>query len=162
MDKKREAESIVYEDPDPLTGFIIIPDSKWDGKTISSVYLQALVHRRDVLSLRDIRPKHLPMLKKIKEEGERLVMERYGLGKGKVRLLVHYQPSYYHFHVHIVTIEASSFAGMIVGQSHLLEDIIDNLEMEGTIEDEDESYYSKKTFTYALGENHCLMSGLGK
>lgn len=30
-------DKIVYEDEDPETGFIILPDMKWDEKTLSSL-----------------------------------------------------------------------------------------------------------------------------
>ena len=30
LDKKKEAERILFEDPDPLAGFILVPDMKWD------------------------------------------------------------------------------------------------------------------------------------
>lgn len=32
LEKKAEAERIVYEDPDPGVGFLLLPDFKWDQK----------------------------------------------------------------------------------------------------------------------------------
>jgi hypothetical protein len=34
---EKEADRILYEDPDPKTGFLILPDLKWDRKTISTL-----------------------------------------------------------------------------------------------------------------------------
>lgn len=31
LEHKEEAERIIYEDPDPVTGFILAPDFKWSG-----------------------------------------------------------------------------------------------------------------------------------
>ena len=50
--------------------------------------------------------------------------EKYGVEKGAVRLFLHYQPSYYHLHVHIVSLANEGFAGAEVGKAHLLDDII--------------------------------------
>ena len=32
LEHKKEAESIVFENPDPEEGFIMVPDYKWNGK----------------------------------------------------------------------------------------------------------------------------------
>ena len=69
MDKKTESERIVYEDPDPQNGFILLPDMKWDGKTIESLYLVAIVHKHGIKSLRDLDESHLPLLRNILKKG---------------------------------------------------------------------------------------------
>jgi m7GpppX diphosphatase len=67
---------------------------KWDRTNMSGLYLQGLVHRRDLKSLRDLRIEHLGLLKKIRIDGSKKIEEKYGLEKGKLRVLIHYQPSY--------------------------------------------------------------------
>jgi m7GpppX diphosphatase len=52
------------------------------------------------------------------------VTEKYGVKRGAVRLFLHYQPSYYHLHVHIVSLANEGFAGAEVGKAHLLDDVI--------------------------------------
>ena len=37
LEKKTESERIVYEDADPETGFILLPDMKWDCKQVSEI-----------------------------------------------------------------------------------------------------------------------------
>lgn len=69
LNKKTEADRIVFEDTCPNSGFILLPDMKWDRKDMDALYLQALVHRRDILSLRDLDQSHLPLLKNILEKG---------------------------------------------------------------------------------------------
>lgn len=34
LEKKAESEGIVYEDPDPEVGFILLPHFKWDQKQV--------------------------------------------------------------------------------------------------------------------------------
>ena len=66
---KKEAESIVFENPDPDEGFIMVPDYKWNGKQIEDLYLVALVHTRSIRSIRDLRAEHLPLLKNLWNQG---------------------------------------------------------------------------------------------
>lgn len=52
IDHKSEVERIVYEDIDPYDGFLLIPDLKWDGVQYENLYLQAIVRRRGIKSIR--------------------------------------------------------------------------------------------------------------
>ena len=76
---------------------MILPDMKWDLKTVSSLYLVALVQDRSIRSLRDLRKRHVGLLSSIRSEAERVVQEKWGLGRGALRMYVHYQPSYCRF-----------------------------------------------------------------
>ena len=135
-----EQSKILYSSP----SYVILPDMKWDLKTISSLYLVCIVQDRTIRSMRDLRKCHIGLLKDIRREAARIVSEKWGLGKGSLRIYVHYQPSYCksraishipcaffimiiidHFHVHIVNANyQASMIGMTVGQAHLLDDII--------------------------------------
>lgn len=61
---------------------------------MSALYLLVLSQDRTIRSLRDLRPQHLPLLRKIRHESERVAVERYGIDKGELRFFVHYQPTY--------------------------------------------------------------------
>lgn len=39
LEKKAEVERIVYEDPDPDVGFILLPDFKWDQRQVTDTRL---------------------------------------------------------------------------------------------------------------------------
>lgn len=91
---KSEADKVLYKDPSPEEGYVMLPDMKWDLITVSSLYLMAIALSRNIRSLRDLRKQHLPMLRSIRREATRIVKERWGLGEGSIRLFVHYQPSY--------------------------------------------------------------------
>lgn len=69
MEHKKEADRIVHEDSDPQSGFILLPDLKWDGKTLENLYLSAIVHAKGIKSLRDLTAENLPLLKNILEGG---------------------------------------------------------------------------------------------
>lgn len=89
---KKESERIVFEDPDPKTGFILLPDFKWTDTTkvlfsqvyrslslsevshtifaglpqLDSAYCLAIVNDRSLRSLRDLDASHLPLLRNIR------------------------------------------------------------------------------------------------
>ncbi|BGO92097.1 hypothetical protein NBRC10512_000828 [Rhodotorula toruloides] len=161
LDGTAEAENVLYRDDDPETGFVLTPDLKWDQKTMSALYLLVLTQDRTIRSLRDLRARHLPLLRKIRQECERVAMERYGIEKGELRFFVHYQPTYYHFHVHIVHLSYLSFSGITVGQAHLLDDLIDTLSLEVEASNSGgpapiQSWFERRTFSYSLGVEHQL------
>lgn len=68
LEHKSETERIIFEDPDPEAGFILLPDLKWDGKNIENLYLLALPVKRGILSIRDLNEKNLPLLNNIYEK----------------------------------------------------------------------------------------------
>ncbi|KAF9232572.1 HIT-like domain-containing protein [Melanogaster broomeanus] len=128
--------------------FLILPDMKWDPSgPISSLYLLALVHDPTIRSLRDLRGGgHVRMLEEIRRVRIRSSRSGGDWGGECLRMYVHYQPSYYHFHVHIVH---ASQAGMM-GMDH---DIISMLKLSPTI-------LSDLTFTYGLGSQHGLYDAM--
>ncbi|KAF8957286.1 HIT-like domain-containing protein [Flammula alnicola] len=138
--------------------FLILPDMKWDVKTLSSLYLIALVQDRSIRSLRDLRRRHLGLLTSIRREASRVVQDKWGLGSGSLRMYIHYQPSYYHFHVHIVNANfQGNMLGMSVGQAHLLDDIISLLQLDP---EEGPGVFERMTLTYGLGDQHGLFEAM--
>lgn len=69
LEHKQEHERIVFEDDDAKTGFVLLPDLKWNGKQTEDLYLLAIVHPKGIKSLRDLRENHLPLLKNILDKG---------------------------------------------------------------------------------------------
>ncbi|KIO31829.1 hypothetical protein M407DRAFT_241602 [Tulasnella calospora MUT 4182] len=154
LSHKTEVEKIIFEDPSPADGFIVLPDFKWDCTTISQLYLVALVHASDIKSLRDLRKCHISLLKSIRREVARVSMEKWGVGQDSLRLFIHYQPSYYHLHVHAITLEMEGWKGMSVAHAHLLDDVISLLETES------EGVFERMTLTYVITELHPLWDAL--
>lgn len=146
----KEAETVVYNDKSPQ-GFVLLPDMKWDGINMENLYLCCIVNRQDIASIRDLRGEdHLTWLAGIRDKIIDVCKEKYELSVDGLRIFVHYQPSYYHFHIHVVTVQHPGLGdGANIGKAILLDDIIDNLAL-------DPGYYKKKTIGYVLGENHGL------
>lgn len=70
LDGKAEVDRIIYNDTDAEIGFIMAPDLKWDQKEMENLYVLAIARKRGILSLRDLRDEHLPMLRNILEAGK--------------------------------------------------------------------------------------------
>ncbi|EMR08749.1 hypothetical protein PNEG_02922 [Pneumocystis murina B123] len=152
LDHLAEKEHILYEYPDKENGFIIIPDLKWDQKTVSTLYYVAIVHRRDISSLRDLKKEHIPLLLHIKQAALDIIPKKFQeISQDQLKFFIHYHPSYYHFHVHISHIDFDSGDGMDVGRAYLLEDIINQLETMS-----DNFSFIQRTLTFFLGKKSDL------
>lgn len=142
LDHKKERERIVYEDRDKTNGFILLPDSKWDGENKDTLHLLAICHRRDLRSLRSLDASHLPLLKNIRNASCAKIFAKYRIHWQSLRIYLHYQPTFYHLHVHF-NLASYDGPGIFCEHSHLLNTVITNLEIAG-------DYYKKATLTFAL------------
>ncbi|XP_062995553.1 m7GpppX diphosphatase [Elgaria multicarinata webbii] len=149
LEKKAEADRIVYENPDPADGFVLIPDLKWNQKQLDDLYLIAICHCRGIKSLRDLTAEHLPLLRNISQEGKEAIVKRFGIAGTRLRVYLHYQPSYYHLHVHFTALSYDA-PGCSVERAHLLSDVISNLEL-------DSWYYEKRPLAFALRADEPLL-----
>ncbi|XP_016319971.1 m7GpppX diphosphatase-like [Sinocyclocheilus anshuiensis] len=122
---------------------------KWDQKQLQDLYLIAIVHRRDVKSLRDLTSEHLPLLTNIRSKGEDAIQRQYGIPPRKLCMYLHYQPSYYHLHVHFTSLEFDA-PGCRVERAHLLSDVIQNLQA-------DSSYYRNCSLAFPLRADDGLL-----
>ena len=90
----------------------VVCHRKWDRQTKGDFYLTAICHRRDIKSLRDLTAAELPLLKNIQASVPNILrcpqFADFGLTPDQVRVFIHYQPSYYHFHVHITSLQCAS------------------------------------------------------
>ncbi|XP_053684593.1 m7GpppX diphosphatase [Sabethes cyaneus] len=148
LEHRKEQDRIIFEDPSEELGFILLPDIKWDGKTLEQLYLLALVRQRSIKSLRDLNDTHLPLLKNIQKRGIDAIKTRYGIGADQLRVYIHYQPSFYHLHVHLTYLKHDP-PGIQCEKSHLLTSVIGNLEL---LPD----YYQKATLSCVLSETDKL------
>ncbi|XP_048199638.1 m7GpppX diphosphatase [Perognathus longimembris pacificus] len=149
LDKKAEADRIVFENPDPSDGFVLIPDLKWNQQQLDDLYLIAICHRRGIRSLRDLTPEHLPLLRNILREGQEAILQRYQVKGDRLRVYLHYLPSYYHLHVHFTALGFEA-PGSGVERAHLLAEVIENLECDPT-------HYQRRTLTFALRADDPLL-----
>ncbi|XP_025414554.1 m7GpppX diphosphatase [Sipha flava] len=155
LEYKSEKEKIKYDTAsenqknDDNDGFILLPDLKWSGK-ISELYLLAIVKKRNIKSLRDLTADHLQLLKNILNKGSAAIFKLYGVELSQLRIYVHYQPSFYHFHVHFTYLMHKP-VGINVEKAHLLTTIINNIEMQG-------NYYQKAMLNYTIKESDPLFN----
>ncbi|XP_036601560.1 m7GpppX diphosphatase isoform X1 [Trichosurus vulpecula] len=149
LEKKAEADRIVFENPDPSDGFVLIPDLKWNQKQLDDLYLIAICHRRGIKSLRELTGEHLPLLRNILQEGQEAIQRHYQVKEDHLRVYLHYQPSYYHLHVHFTALGFEA-PGSGVERAHLLADVIENLER-------DPHHYQQRTLTFALRADEPLL-----
>lgn len=156
LNKSAEAERMMFEDTDPRLGFVLHPDLKWDQKTLGDLYCIAICHTEDVRSLRDLNTSHLPLLLNIRDKACKAIEDKYQVKQESLRIFIHYQPSYYHFHVHFQHLSLSGSAGASVGKAHLLDDIIDNIKVFGG------DFYQRRTLMYSLGTKDPLLDGFRK
>ncbi|KAH8359975.1 hypothetical protein KR093_009847 [Drosophila rubida] len=154
LEHKQEKERIVFEDNDPETGFILVPDLKWDGRNVENLYLLGIVRNRDIKSLRDLNGSHLPLLRNLRQSAKQAIVERYGLNPNQLRMYFHYQPSFYHLHVHINPIRNDA-PGIWCEKSHMLDTVINNLELVS-------DYYQRATLPFVLYEGNKLLDSYDK
>ena len=140
-------------------GFLLLPDLNWDRSTLTSLHLLALVQRRDIWSLRDLRKKHIPWLRKMRSMILASVVSVYGLGTTKggaqgverdeLKLYVHYQPTYYHFHVHVVHVMCEAGNTQSVGKAIGFDSILEQIE---TLPGDEDAGMECVSLSYYLGE----------
>jgi len=92
LEGRTEQEDVILRDPGhgPEDGFLILPDLNWDRKTLGSVHLLALVERRDIWSLRDLKKRHIPWLRYLRERLLEATVQMFpDLDKDQLKLYVH-------------------------------------------------------------------------
>ncbi|KAF3055640.1 m7GpppX diphosphatase [Daldinia childiae] len=153
IEGRKEVEDVIYRTPlgqDGDEGFLMLPNLHWDRKTIEALHLLGIVERRDIWSLRDLKKKHIPWLKHMKSKLIDATVKTYPqIDTDQLKLFVHYHPTYYHFHIHVVHVMLEATSTQSVGKAIGLDSIIEQLEsMSG---DEDVGMDSI-SIGYTLGE----------
>ncbi|KAA8649953.1 putative mRNA decapping hydrolase [Aspergillus tanneri] len=160
LEGRTEQEDVILRDSGhgPEDGFLMLPDLNWDRTTMGSLHLLALVQRRDIWSLRDLKKKHIPWLRYLRQRLLEGTVKMYpALGPDQLKLYVHYQPTYYHFHIHVVNVMLEAGCTQATGKAFGLENIISQLEM---ISGDDEASMADVSLTYFLGEASELWSNI--
>ncbi|KAF2873464.1 HIT-like domain-containing protein [Massariosphaeria phaeospora] len=149
IEGRKEQEDVIYREHGE-EGFLLLPDMNWDRKTVGSLHLLGLVERRDVWSVRDLRK---GMVGWVSHMREKLLDATVGLypevERDQLKLYVHYQPTYYHFHIHIVHVSLEAGGTQATGKALGLENIISQLE---TLQGSDDAGMADVSLAYHLGE----------
>lgn len=93
LEGRTEQEDVILRDREhgsPEDGFLMLPDLNWDRKTMGSLHLLALVDRRDIWSLRDLKKRHLPWLRYLRKRLLEATVRMYpDLEEDQLKLYVH-------------------------------------------------------------------------
>lgn len=137
LDGKTEQEDVMlrskgdesYTTSGQDEGFLLMPDLNWDRKTIEGLHLLVIVERRDIWSARDLTKRQVPWLQSMRQKVLEATNKLYPeVEPDQLKLYVHYQPTYYHFHVHVVHVMLEAGATQAVGKALGLENIMSHLE----------------------------------
>jgi len=153
IEGRSEVEDVIYRTPLGAAGdegFLLLPDLNWDRRTTEALHLLGVVERRDLWSLRDLRRRHVPWLLHMRAKLVEATVAVYpSIAADQLKLYVHYQPTYYHFHVHIVHVQLEAGATQATGKAVGLESIIEQLQhMAGG----DDAGMDAVALSYTLGE----------
>ncbi|KAL3990086.1 m7GpppX diphosphatase [Acanthocheilonema viteae] len=149
LEHKAEVDRIIFDDTDPQNGFVLALDIKWDGKNLENLYVLAIIRRKGIKSIRDLTVNDLPLLENISQKSYTAITEKYGIDKHQIRAYFHYQPTFYHLHVHFIHVSYDAPASG-VAMAYLLEDVINNIKL---VPD----YYQRSTLTFTVKENNPLL-----
>ncbi|KAG5897333.1 hypothetical protein JTB14_030219 [Gonioctena quinquepunctata] len=148
LEHKSEVDRIFFEDTDPENGFVMVPDLKWNGENIDTLYFLVIVNKHNIKSLRDLTSDHLPLLRNIKHKGIEAIKSKHSLDGSRLRIYLHYHPSFYHLHVHFCNLKHEA-PGLLAEKAHMLSNVISNIELFP-------QYYQKVTIPFVVRENDKL------
>ena len=92
IEGRTEQEDVILRDKGQgkaSDAFLLLPDLNWDRKTLTSLHLLALVERRDIWSLRDLKKSHVPWLKHMRDKILDATVGLYNIEKDQLKLYVH-------------------------------------------------------------------------
>jgi hypothetical protein len=148
--REKEMEVLLYEDDHCM----LLPDTKWDRVDMSACYTLAILKDIAIRSVRDLRGRHAPMLRALRDGVLEELKRRYDIRANEVRAYMHYLPSFWQAHVHFAVVSCPNMGHTtIVGKALLLDDIIDWLER-------DDQYFETASLTIMVGERDPLHSRL--
>jgi m7GpppX diphosphatase len=119
-----EQNRILYNDP---IDFVFVKGFKWLSENTTDFSGLVIVRAKELYLLRDINGDHIELLEKIRMIIYQTVYEKYKLSYEKLRIFIHYHPTFYHFHIHVNVITNSQ--GWDAGRCHMLDTIISNIKI---------------------------------
>lgn len=92
LEGRKEQENVLYRSKEPETkdDFLLLPDLNWDRTTIGSLHLLALVERRDIWSVRDLKKKDVTWLRHLRSTLTKAVEALYeGVENDMLKFYIH-------------------------------------------------------------------------
>ncbi|KAI1853358.1 hypothetical protein JX266_002064 [Neoarthrinium moseri] len=161
IEGRKEVEDVIYRTPlgrDGDEGFLMLPNLHWDRKTIEALHLLCIVERRDLWSLRDLKKKHIPWLRHMRAKAIDATVKSYPqIEEDQLKLFFHYQPTYYHLHIHVVHVALEATSTQSVGKAVGLDSVIEQLERMGG---DEETGMDSVSLSYTVGEESELWTDI--
>ena len=142
LDHITEEENRILDFENGLNGFMVMKDYKHKCKEPGDFYLNILAKNRSIKSIRDLTANELPLLQESLTKGLQVSEQIFHIDKPYLRFFIHYHPTFYHFHIHVVHTSIIT-RGIGIGRANLLTDVIDNLK-------DNSDYYKKKVMTATI------------
>ena len=146
--EKREKDRVKLRTP----SFVLLPDvktaKKWDEKKF---HWLALVTDTSLRTLRDLRGRHVEMLKDIQRLALERIKEETELDPDQIMTYIHYPPSVYQLHIHF----KHPIGTHDTLRMHSLANVINNLQL-------DPDYYAKSDIQLPVYMHSELYSELVK
>ncbi len=127
-DLGHEKEHVLFRREGLEAGWTLVKDYKVDKEKKEGFHFNALLHRKDIRSIRDVTADHIPLLEDIVQTGKRAIAKEVGIDEDVIRVYVHYPPSFYHFHVHFIHVKVEG-SGVRAERAMLLSTILQNLRL---------------------------------
>lgn len=125
---------------DGKDGMLLAPSIKvafdpHDSEAAKKTDFLIFAYRTDIKSLRDLKPEHIPFLKKMVDFAANYLHRTFGWYDSQIKSFFHYHPSTWHLHLHITHVDFDDDSSDTI-RSHLVLTIINNLTI-------DPNYYIK-------------------
>jgi len=136
-------------------GFVTVRSPNWkDGLHANAFYL-CIVRSLHLKSLRDLNASHLSLLKGLQAACLAAIEEKHGLARTDVHAYFHYQPSFFHLHVHFRALGAAADPNLVTAREYPLSEVIDNIEICS-------DYYQRRTLTFASIDHEDLTAAFAR
>lgn len=119
---------------------MVVKDYKWQKMdVVDDLYYLCLFSDLSVRSLRDLRGEHVPILKRIQQVVVNGLADKHGVASSQLLAYVHYHPTFFYFHVHVVNCKHAMFQSekssenlllIAMDRYHKLDNIITLLEVQ--------------------------------
>ena len=86
----------------------------------------------------------------MRDESLKAIEAKFGVAPANIRSFFHYQPSFYHLHIHFVHTKMISKVSSYVGRAILLDDVIDNIKLYSPNKETGDYYQTKTLVTEVI------------
>ena len=155
LDGIAEQDSVLCQEEDVENGYVAVRSPNWKDDLHANAFYLCLVRNHNLKSLRDLNASHLPLLKGLRDGCLAAMEEKHGLASVNVHVYFHYQPSFFHLHVHFRAIGASADPNLVTAREYPLSDVIDNIEICS-------DYYTRRTLTFASIDHEALTEAFAR